>query len=54
LQVQTDRETLRQYEKIERRIGQLGWSILGAAGMISATLLFLNRGERRSRKEKEK
>lgn len=54
LQMQTDRETLRQYEKIERRIGQLGWSILGAAGMISATLLFLNRGERGGRREKEK
>ena len=43
LQVQTDRETIRQYEKIEKRVGQLGWSILGAAGMLSATLLFLNR-----------
>ncbi len=54
LQVQTDRETIRQYERIEKRIGQLGWSILGAAGMISATLLFLNRRERGERRDKEK
>ncbi|MCB9006808.1 MAG: AarF/ABC1/UbiB kinase family protein [Ardenticatenaceae bacterium] len=50
LQVQSDRETLRQYERIEKRIGQLGWSILGAAGMLSGTLLYLNR----KRKENEK
>ena len=43
LRVQTGQETLRHYEKIERRIGQLGWSILGAAGILSATLLYLNR-----------
>ncbi|MBK7895435.1 MAG: AarF/UbiB family protein [Candidatus Promineifilaceae bacterium] len=43
LRVQTDRDTLRQYERIEKKIGQLGWSILGAAGMLSGTLLYLNR-----------
>ena len=43
LRVQSDRDTLRQYERIERRIGQLGWSILGAAGMLSGTLLYLYR-----------
>ena len=43
LRVQTDRETLRQYERIEKRIGQLGWSIMGAAGMLSGTLLYLYR-----------
>lgn len=43
LRVQSDRETLRYYEKIERRIGQIGWSIIGAAGILSATLLYLNR-----------
>lgn len=43
LRVQSDRETLRQYARIEKRIGQLGWSILGAAGMLSGTLLYLNR-----------
>lgn len=46
LRVQTDRETLRQYERIEKKIGQLGWSILGAAGMLSGTLLYLNRKKR--------
>ena len=43
LRVQSDRETLRQYERIEKRIGQLGWSVLGAAGMLSGTLLYLYR-----------
>jgi predicted unusual protein kinase regulating ubiquinone biosynthesis (AarF/ABC1/UbiB family) len=43
LRVQTDRETLRQYERIEKRIGQLSWSILSAAGMLSGTLLYLYR-----------
>lgn len=43
LRVQTDRDTIRQYERIEKKIGQLGWSILGAAGMLSGTLLYLNR-----------
>ncbi|MCA9898521.1 MAG: AarF/ABC1/UbiB kinase family protein [Ardenticatenaceae bacterium] len=43
LRVQADRETLRQYERIEKKIGQLGWSILGAAGVLSGTLLYLNR-----------
>ncbi len=46
LRMQPDRETLRQYERIEKRIGQLGWSILGAAGMLSGTLLYLYRKER--------
>ncbi|MDX1414775.1 MAG: AarF/UbiB family protein [Candidatus Promineifilaceae bacterium] len=30
----------RRQEKIEKRLGQLSWSILGAAGMISASLFF--------------
>ena len=51
LRVQSDRETLRQYERIEKRIGQLGWSILGAAGMLSGTLLYLYR---KGRGESEK
>ena len=46
LQVQTNRETLRHYERVEKRIGQLGWSILGAAGMLSGTLLYLFHKER--------
>ncbi|WP_420627346.1 ABC1 kinase family protein [Candidatus Leptofilum sp.] len=47
LRVQSDREALRQYERIEKRIGQLGWSILGAAGMLSGTLVYLNRKRKR-------
>ncbi len=43
LQLQPDRQTLRQYEKIEKRIGQLNWAILGAASIVSATMLYLNR-----------
>jgi predicted unusual protein kinase regulating ubiquinone biosynthesis (AarF/ABC1/UbiB family) len=40
LQVQNkaDRDTLRRLERLEKRIGQLSWSILGAAGMVSAVL----------------
>lgn len=51
LRVQSDRETLRQYERIEKRIGQLVWSILGAAGILSGTLLYLFR---KGREESEK
>lgn len=43
IRVQTDREMLKRYDKIEKRLGQLGWSIVGAAGILSATLLWLNR-----------
>lgn len=50
LRVQTDRETIRQYQRIEKRIGQLGWSILGAAGMLSGTLMYLYRKGVRNKK----
>jgi len=43
IRVQTDREMLKRYDKIEKRMGQLGWSIIGAASILSATLLWLNR-----------
>lgn len=43
IRVQTDREMLKRYDKIEKRLGQLGWSIIGAASILSATLLWLNR-----------
>ncbi|MCA9974983.1 MAG: AarF/ABC1/UbiB kinase family protein, partial [Anaerolineales bacterium] len=33
------RETQQQLERIEKKLGQLSWSILGAAGMIATTLL---------------
>lgn len=29
--------------RLEKRLAQLSWSLLGAAGMVSATLLYLNR-----------
>ncbi len=46
LRVQSDREMLKRYDKIEKRIGQLGWSILGAASILSATLLYLQRNKK--------
>lgn len=51
LKVKTDRDTLKQYERIEKRISQLSWSILGAAGMLSATLLFLSRKQNKDDKK---
>lgn len=47
LRLEPDYEMLKRYDKIEKRIGQLGWSILGAAGILSATLLYLNRKDER-------
>lgn len=35
-----DRETLRHYDRLEKRLGQLSWSILGAAAMVSGTVLY--------------
>ncbi|WP_374689607.1 ABC1 kinase family protein [Promineifilum sp.] len=49
VQLRSDKETLRQQERLERRIGQLGWSIVGAAGILSATLVYLDR--RREKRE---
>ncbi len=37
------RETQQQLDRIERRMSQLSWSILGAASMISAALIYLGR-----------
>ncbi|MEJ2749438.1 MAG: AarF/UbiB family protein [Anaerolineae bacterium] len=37
----SDQETLRRLDRIDKRLGQLVWSILGAAGMVSATLWYL-------------
>jgi predicted unusual protein kinase regulating ubiquinone biosynthesis (AarF/ABC1/UbiB family) len=36
-----DQETMRRLDRLDRRLGQLVWSILGAAGMVSATLWYL-------------
>jgi predicted unusual protein kinase regulating ubiquinone biosynthesis (AarF/ABC1/UbiB family) len=48
LKVQTvpDREMLRRLDRLDRRLGQLVWTVLGAAGMVSATLLYLFRRDR--------
>lgn len=45
LRVQTvpDKATVQRQERLEKRLGQLSWSILGGAGIISATLLYLTR-----------
>ncbi|MEZ4645007.1 MAG: AarF/UbiB family protein [Chloroflexota bacterium] len=40
------RETQQQLERIEKKLGQLSWSILGAAGMIATTLLYLGRKQK--------
>ena len=46
LQTKPDRETLRRLERVEKRVGQLNWSVLGAAGIISAALLWRDRQRR--------
>ncbi len=45
LQVRTlpDRETARRLNRMDKKFSQLSWSILGAAGIVSATLVYLNR-----------
>jgi predicted unusual protein kinase regulating ubiquinone biosynthesis (AarF/ABC1/UbiB family) len=50
VQLKADRETVRQQERLGKRIGQLGWSIVTAAGILSATLMYLER--RRERKDR--
>ena len=46
VQSMPDKETVRRQERLEKRISQLSWSILGAAGMVSATLLYLQKKTR--------
>lgn len=43
VQMQADRETVRHQERLEKRVGQLSWSIVAAASILSATLVYLNR-----------
>ena len=43
VQLTTDRETLRHQERLEKRVGQLGWSIVAGASILSATLVYLSR-----------
>lgn len=50
VQLKTDREAIRQQEQLEKRVGQLGWSIVSAAGILSATLIYLER--RREKRER--
>ncbi len=52
VQLKTDRDVLRQQEQMEKRVSQLGWSIVSAAGILSATLLYLeHRRERRNQRD---
>lgn len=43
VKIKGDREAARMQERIERRVNQLGWSIVTAAGILSATLIYLER-----------
>ncbi len=43
IQQKPDAATKRQQERLESRLNRLSWSILGAAGMLSATLLYIFR-----------
>jgi predicted unusual protein kinase regulating ubiquinone biosynthesis (AarF/ABC1/UbiB family) len=43
VQMKGDRETVRTQERLERRLNQLGWSIVTAAGLLSATMIYLER-----------
>ncbi len=50
VQLKTDRDVLRQQERLEKRVGQLGLSIVSAAGILSATLIYLeHRRDQRGR-----
>jgi predicted unusual protein kinase regulating ubiquinone biosynthesis (AarF/ABC1/UbiB family) len=48
LQVQTspDKETRRRMEKMEKQVNRLQWAVLGAAGLVSATLLYIFRRDK--------
>ena len=50
VQLKSDRDAVRQQERLEKRIGQLAWSVVGAAGILSATLVYLER-RREERRE---
>lgn len=49
VQLKSDRDALRQQERLEKRVGQLGWSIVSAAGILSATLIYLERRREKHR-----
>jgi predicted unusual protein kinase regulating ubiquinone biosynthesis (AarF/ABC1/UbiB family) len=50
VQLKSDRDAVRQQERLEKRVGQLAWSIIGGAGILSATLIYLER--RREERQK--
>lgn len=43
VRTEPDRETMRQLNRLEKQLKRLNWSILGAASIISATLLYLRK-----------
>ena len=43
VQLKSDRDAVRQQERLEKRVGQLAWSIISGAGILSATLIYLER-----------
>ena len=49
VQLKSDRDAVRQQERLEKRIGQLAWSVVSAAGILSATLVYLERRRERRR-----
>jgi predicted unusual protein kinase regulating ubiquinone biosynthesis (AarF/ABC1/UbiB family) len=44
LRVQTmpDKQVMRRLERLERRVGQLNWSVLAGASLVSGTLLYIS------------
>ena len=51
VQLKSDRDAVRQQERLEKRIGQLAWSVVSAAGILSATLVYLERRRERRREQ---
>lgn len=47
VQLKSDRDSVRQQERLEKRVGQLAWSVVSAASILSATLLYLERRRER-------
>lgn len=45
LQSKPDKETLYRLQQVEKKVGQLSWSILGAASIVSAALLWKDRNK---------
>lgn len=47
VQLIPSRETQQQLDRLEKKLAQVSWSVLGAASMVSATLLYLGRSKRK-------